>query len=119
MFALELGMRVVAVLSPVKTRNFRGEVRDVAGNVVVFEDADLYTLRKFVEKNPVHLLIGDCRGRYVGDIPLLRVGFPVYDRFGYHRKPMLGYGGALRMANLILERSESEKPVAQEIQSEG
>lgn len=39
-------------------------------------------------------------------IPLLRTGFPVADRFGYHRKPMLGYNGALRLveeaANLLV-----------------
>ncbi len=36
----------------------------------------------------------------------VKMGFPVADRFGYHRKPMLGYNGALRLveeaANLLV-----------------
>jgi nitrogenase molybdenum-iron protein beta chain len=77
----------------------------------VFEDADLYQLHRFVKSNPIDLLIGDYRGRYIANeenIPLLGVGFPVADRYGYHRKPMLGFGGALRIvddiANLMVER---------------
>ena len=101
-FALEMGMRVVAVLSPIRTKHFSATIERIAGrNVKVFEDSDLYTLHKFIKQNPVHILIGDYRGRYIASeerIPLLRVGFPICDRFGYHRKPMLGYGGALRMA---------------------
>ena len=107
-FAFEMGMRVVAVLSPIRTRHFAREIEAIANandaKIVVFENSDLYQLHKFIKQNPVHLLIGDYRGRYIANaekIPLLRVGFPICDRFGYHRKPMLGYGGALRIAEEI------------------
>ncbi len=107
-FSFELGMRVVAVLSPIKTDCFTRDVKVTAkrydAKVAVFEDSDLYTLHKFLKNSPIHILIGDYRGRYIASeerIPLLRVGFPICDRFGYHRKPMLGYGGALRMAEEI------------------
>ncbi len=72
--------------------------------IAVFENSDLYTLHKFLKDNPVDVLIGDYRGRYIAEkekIPLLRVGFPICDRFGYHRKPMIGYSGVLRMAEEI------------------
>jgi len=107
-FAFEMGMRVIAVLAPIRSRHFAREIERIANEndakIVVFENADLYQLHKFVKDNPVDLLIGDYRGRYIAEaerIPLLRVGFPVCDRFGYHRKPMLGYGGALRIAEEI------------------
>ncbi len=107
-FAFEMGMRVVAVLSPIRTRHFAKDIEFIANandaKVFVFENSDLYRFHKFIKSNPVHLLIGDYRGRYIAEaekIPLLRVGFPVCDRFGYHRKPMLGYGGALRIAEDI------------------
>ncbi len=107
-FAFEVGMRVVAVLSPIRRMYFAEEVKAIANanrvKIAVFEDSDLYTLHKFLKNNRVDVLIGDYRGRYIAKeekIPLLRVGFPICDRFGYHRKPMLGYGGALRMAEEI------------------
>jgi nitrogenase molybdenum-iron protein beta chain len=89
-FAFEMGMRVVAVLSPIKTKHFAREIERIANandaKIVVFENSDLYQLHKFIKQNPIHLLIGDYRGRYIASaerIPLLRVGFPVCDRFGY------------------------------------
>ncbi len=38
--------------------------------------------------------------RYLSDndIPMLRVGFPVYDRAGYYRHPVVGYAGAMWLA---------------------
>lgn len=114
-FAFETGLRVTAVLTPLKTRHFVAEIERIAAEnearIAVFEEADLYQLHKFIKSNPVDLLIGDYRGRYIANeegIPLLRVGFPVADRYGYHRKPMLGFRGALRIvddiANLMVER---------------
>ena len=112
-FAFEIGLRVVAVLSSTKTKHFANEIERIAiGNktkIAVFEDSDLYQLHKFIKNNPVDVLIGDYKGRYIAveeKIPLLRIGFPICDRFGYHRKPILGYGGAQRiaeeMANLLV-----------------
>jgi len=104
-FCFELGMKVTAVMTGVKSRGFAEEMERVAvknkAKIAVFENSDLHTLHKFVKENPVSVIIGDYRGRYIAKaekIPLLRVGFPVCDRFGYHRLPMVGYGGALRMA---------------------
>ncbi len=112
-FAFEVGMKVKAVLIPVKCERFVNEMEYIAvknnSKIAVFENSDLYTLHKFLRDNPVDVLIGDYRGRYIAEkekIPLLRVGFPVCDRFGYHRKPIFCYAGALRMAeemaNLIV-----------------
>ncbi len=107
-FALEMGMRVKAVLTAVKSVRFVEEMRYIAEKnnikIAVFENSDLYTLHKFLKDNPVDVLIGDYRGKYIAEkekIPLLRVGFPICDRFGYHRKPIVGYSGVLRMAEEI------------------
>lgn len=119
-FAFEMGMKVIAVLSPTKTPYFTSEMERISREndvkITVFENGDLYQLHKFIKKNPIDLIIGDYRGRYIANeekIPLLRVGFPVIDRYGYHRKPMLGYSGALRIAedaaNLLVESSETYK----------
>ena len=40
-------------------------------------------------------------------IPLVRAGSPIYDRFGYQKKPIVGYRGAelllYDVANAILD----------------
>ncbi len=104
-FCFELGMKVTAVMTGVKSREFAGEMERVAARnrarIAVFENSDLYTLHRFVKENPVNVILGDFRGKYIAKaekIPLVRVSFPVCDRFGYHRQPVVGYTGALRVA---------------------
>ncbi len=104
-FCFELGMKVTAVMTALKDRTFAGRMEEIAlknkARIAVFENSDLHALHKFLKENPVDLLVGDYRGRYIAraeKIPLLRVNFPVCDRFGYHRLPVAGYGGAIRMA---------------------
>jgi nitrogenase molybdenum-iron protein beta chain len=36
------------------------------------------------------------------DIPLIRMGFPIYDRIGHQYFPTMGYTGALRLIERIL-----------------
>lgn len=75
---------------------------------------DLHELHKRIKARPVDLLIGHSKGKFIADaeqIPLLRVGFPVEDRFGYHRRAVVGYNGAIALVdeitNLIFERRAS------------
>lgn len=49
-------------------------------------------------------MIGNSDGRLIArdlGIPLVRVGFPVYDRVGYQRIPVVGYHGAVNLLNRI------------------
>ncbi|AEH07082.1 nitrogenase component 1 [Methanothermococcus okinawensis] len=106
-FAHEMGMDVVAVLPNTKTKYFAKEIKrsNTANNKnTAIIDGDLYELQNFLKSHTVDLLIGDYRGKYVVDIldiPLLRVGFPVIDRYGHTKKPMIGYNGAMNIANDI------------------
>ena len=100
-------MDVVAVLSNTKTKYFSKKINNIATknskNIAVIE-SDLYDLQNFLKSHPVDLIIGDYRGKYVADaldIPLLRVGFPVIDRYGHTKKAMIGYNGALTIINDI------------------
>ncbi|MBW9221120.1 nitrogenase [Methanothermococcus sp. SCGC AD-155-M21] len=117
-FAFEMGMEVVAVLSNTETSYFISEIKKISmennGKITLFEGSDLYQLHNYIKRRPVDIIIGDYRGRYIANeerIPLLRVGFPIVDRYGYHRKPILGYNGALRITeeiiNLLIESSEN------------
>jgi nitrogenase molybdenum-iron protein beta chain len=65
---------------------------------------DLHELHKRLKKEPVSVLLGHSKGRYLSDdenIPLVRVGFPIEDRVGYHRRPVVGYTGAIRLVDEI------------------
>ena len=55
------------------------------------------------------------RGMYIAkdeDIPLVRYGFPIYDRMGHSYFSTMGYRGALRlmekMLDAILDRKDRE-----------
>jgi hypothetical protein len=58
----------------------------------------------FTEK--VDFLIGNTYGKYLErdcGTPLIRLGFPIFDRHHYHRFPIWGYQGALRVLVMLLD----------------
>ena len=70
-------------------------------------NADLWELEKRV-KDPAYkldLILGHSKGRYVAiehNIPMVRVGFPTFDRAGLYRHPTMGYQGAVHLADNIV-----------------
>ena len=75
---------------------------------------DLHELHKRIKAKPVDLIIGHSKGKFIADaeqIPLIRMGFPVEDRFGYHRRSVVGYNGAIALVdeitNVVFERKAS------------
>ncbi len=81
-------------------------------------NADLWELEKRV-KDPskkYDLILGHSKGRYVAidnNIPMVRVGFPTFDRAGLYRHPTIGYRGAMElgeaMANALFTHMEYTK----------
>lgn len=69
-------------------------------------NADLWELEKRA-KDPdgkIDLILGHSKGRYVAidaGIPMVRVGFPTFDRAGRYRHPTMGYKGAMLLAEEI------------------
>jgi nitrogenase molybdenum-iron protein NifN len=67
---------------------------------------------------PIDLLIGNSKGyktaRGLG-VPLVRVGFPIHDRYGGQRVRVLGYGGTQelfdRVTNALVERKQETSDV--------
>ncbi|NTV21447.1 MAG: Fe-only nitrogenase subunit beta, partial [Chlorobium limicola] len=60
--------------------------------------------------------LGHSKGRFVAidhNIPMVRVGFPTYDRAGLYRYPVVGYAGATwlaeQMANTLFDDMEHKK----------
>lgn len=71
----------------------------------VYIKKDMWHLRSLLFTEPVDLLIGNsyCKAlwRDTGT-PLIRVGFPIFDRHHMHRYPIIGYQGALNLLTLMV-----------------
>ncbi|MDR3127408.1 MAG: Fe-only nitrogenase subunit beta [Tannerellaceae bacterium] len=80
----------------------------------IVTNADLWDLeRRIKEGLELDLILGHSKGRFISidnNIPMVRVGFPVYDRTGYFRHPVMGYAGAIwlaeQMANALFTDME-------------
>lgn len=119
-FVCEMGMIPSFVCTGVENPEFTEEMKKVGkgseGPVEVMPGSDLRALEVRLEEEPVDLVIGNSEGRLITrdlDIPLVRVGFPVYDRAGYHRVPIVGYNGSVnlidRITNMVMEKYYDEQ----------
>jgi nitrogenase molybdenum-iron protein NifN len=121
-FLAEVGAVVVAAASGGHSGRLKAGLTDVlgeaAGSVAVLDDSDFFDLEFALAGAPVDLLLGSSKGlklsRSLG-VPLVRVGFPVHDRFGGARIRLLGYDGALelfdRLVNAVIEKRQDDNPV--------
>jgi nitrogenase molybdenum-iron protein beta chain len=119
-FIYELGMEPVHMLTTFESQTFVTDMQTLATDYgadhekqTIIIGGDLYELQQKIKEKPVDLLIGDYKGKYIAkdeNIPLVRVGFPQADRFGYQRRSMLGFRGSLQLldsiVNTIMEKRE-------------
>jgi nitrogenase molybdenum-iron protein beta chain len=111
-FVYELGMQPTHVLSTLESPQFATAMQTLSTdygsdpnkqNIIV--GGDLYDLHQKIKETRVDLIIGDYKGKYISkdeNIPLIRVGFPQSDRFGYQRKSMLGYHGSIQLLDTLV-----------------
>jgi nitrogenase molybdenum-iron protein beta chain len=76
---------------------------------------DLFQLHQWIKQEPVDMIFGGTYCKYIArdeDIPLLRFGYPIYDRVGHQYFPNVGYRGALRILerilNAVLDRQDRD-----------
>lgn len=122
-FLLELGMEPVHVLSTNGDASFVSRAESVLAaspfghSATVWPGKDLWHLRSLVFTEPVDLLIGNSYLKYLSreaGVPLVRVGFPIFDRHHLHRFPILGYAGGLhlltQLVNTVLDELDRTSP---------
>lgn len=118
-FVCELGMTPVAVGAGTPSKTFEQEMeeifagyRDLFLNAPrVFNGGDLFEFEEYLKTLPrLDLIIGNSKGVDISrelEVPLVRAGFPIYDRFGYQKRPIVGYRGAelllYEIVNAILD----------------
>ncbi|HBA82924.1 MAG TPA: nitrogenase [Verrucomicrobia bacterium] len=120
-FLMETGVRPVLCASGSRSGRLAEALRAVTPPdqepPEACEGADFAELEKAAAEWKPDLLLGNSKGyrmaRRLG-IPLIRVGFPVHDRFGAARLRHLGYDGALelydRLVNAVMERAQDTNP---------
>ncbi len=69
-------------------------------------NADLWELERRIKEKTIELdlIMGHSKGRYIAidaNIPMVRVGFPTFDRAGLQRHPTIGYRGAMQLGETI------------------
>jgi nitrogenase molybdenum-iron protein beta chain len=83
---------------------------------------DLWHFRSLVFTNKPDFMIGNSYGKFIQrdtfykgeefEVPLIRMGFPIFDRHHLHRMTTLGYEGAIYMlttlVNAVLEQLDKE-----------
>ena len=63
-------------------------------------------MRSLLFTEPVDFLIGNTYGKYLErdtGTPLIRLGFPIFDRHHHHRFPVWGYQGGLNVLVRMLD----------------
>jgi len=72
----------------------------------IVHNTDLWDLERRIKNKEIELdlIMGHSKGRYIAidaNIPMVRVGFPTFDRAGLYRKPTIGYRGAMELGEAI------------------
>ncbi len=112
-FCAEAGMNPTVAMTATRQKDFAPDIKAVnseyKADTQILEGTDLYEFHEVVKTHGAELIVGNSKGKDIADdqnVPLVRVGFPVYDRVGVYRYPIMGYNGSIylldQMTNAIL-----------------
>lgn len=123
-FCLDMEMKPVLLLLGDDNTTYGEDPRikefqeNVDFKMEIIRNADLWELENRIKNEGLELdlILGHSKGRFTSidnNVPMFRVGFPVYDRAGMYRHPVMGYEGAIwlaeQMANTIFTDMEHKK----------
>ena len=111
-FCLEVELKPVLLLLGDDNSAYKKDPRlldlkkRVDWDMQVVTNADLWELERRIDSKEidVDLIMGHSKGRYIAierQIPMVRVGFPTFDRAGLYRHPTVGYRGAMLLGEAI------------------
>lgn len=108
-FVLEMGMIPKYLVTGTPGDAFGAAANDLFNKFGVTDckakaAGDLFELHQWIKEEGVDLLIGGTHGKYIAraeDIPFVRAGFPIIDRYVHSYFPLVGYKGGMRLAELI------------------
>jgi nitrogenase molybdenum-iron protein beta chain len=109
-FLLELGVEPVHIVVSNSNPAFEAEAKALLDSspwgkeATIWGGKDLWHMRSLLFTEPVDFLIGNSYGKYLWrdtQTPLIRIGYPIFDRHHLHRYSTIGYAGALNLLNWI------------------
>lgn len=111
----EIGIRLTVCATGSPKGTLTG--KDIPGidptESVVLEDADFETMADVAGRSSIDIMVGHSKGYAIArryGIPLVRIGFPIHDRFGGQRLLHFGYAGTQRLfdqvVNTLIDRSQ-------------
>lgn len=121
-FLEEIGIETILVASGGESDVLKDEITRITKgkrtDMLVLKSMDFETINDMVDDLKPDLMIGNSKGYYITrrlGIPLVRVGFPIHDRFGGQRVQHLCYKGTQqlfdRITNALIEYKQEKSPV--------
>jgi nitrogenase molybdenum-iron protein beta chain len=127
-FLLELGAEPTHILCNHANKRWKKEVEGVLASSPygkegkVYISSDLWHFRSLCFTDKPDFMIGNSYGKFIQrdtlhkgkahEVPLIRIGFPIFDRHHLHRMTTMGYEGAMyiltTLVNAVLERLDDE-----------
>jgi len=127
-FVLELGAEPTHILCNNANKRWMKNMKKIlaeypcADDCEVYIGKDLWHMRSLVFTNKPDFMIGNSYGKFIQrdtltkgkefEVPLIRLGFPIFDRHHMHRMTTHGYEGAMyiltTLVNAVLERLDEE-----------
>ncbi|MFI3226525.1 MAG: nitrogenase component 1 [Clostridia bacterium] len=110
-FCLEMGMIPKYVITGTPKTDFERQTNELISSYALDEecvvkcDTDLFYLHQLLKNDSVDLLLGSSYGKYIAkaeDIPFVRAGFPVLDRYAGPIQSICGYAGGVYLAEKII-----------------
>lgn len=108
---MEMGGYPVHIVCTNGDRKFAEDARALLGESPfgregkVYIGKDMWHLRSLMFTEPVDFLIGNSYAKFLWrdtGTPLIRIGFPLFDRHHLHRYPIIGYQGVLNLVSLVV-----------------
>jgi nitrogenase molybdenum-iron protein NifN len=122
-FLTEIGIIPVLCASGAKSGLLEQVLKDINpefdfSQITIMSGADFIEIEEHAKRLNAGIIIGHSKGYSVArkmNIPIVRVGFPVHDRFGGSRIMHLGYRGAQqlfdRIVNAVMEKRQETSDV--------
>jgi nitrogenase molybdenum-iron protein beta chain len=127
-FLLELGAEPTDVLCNHANKRWQKAIAKICAdspygkNTQIHTGKDLWHFRSLVFTNKPDFMIGNSYGKFIQrdtlykgeefEVPLIRIGFPIFDRHHLHRMTTLGYEGAMyiltTLVNQVLEQLDKD-----------
>lgn len=107
-FLVDVGIHPIVCASGGGGPRYLAELGTITGHLdhtpEILAETDFDDIRERAHEAKADLLIGSSKGNHIArklEIPLVRVGYPIHDRFGGQRILHVGYAGGLNLLDLL------------------